>query len=68
MIPFWNYWDHRIFLGIVWVIFGHHQDDQKGQEYLKNRVLEDFGFLDANYDFVTHHIIPFWKYCDKGNI
>lgn len=41
MIPFWNYWDHRIFLGIVCGIFGHHQDDQKGQEYLKNRVLED---------------------------
>ena len=26
---------------IISAIFGHNQDDQKGQEYLKNRVLED---------------------------
>ena len=34
MIPFWNPWDHRRYLGIVCTIFGHPQNDQEGQKYL----------------------------------
>ena len=34
VIPFWNPWDHRSYLGIVCTIFGHPQNDQEGQKYL----------------------------------
>ena len=59
MIPFWNPWDHRSYLGIVCTIFGHPQNDQEGQKYLLKRVLEDFGCIDADYDIIAPYIIHF---------
>ena len=44
---------------IVSMIFGHHQEDQEGQECPKTGVLEDFGCLDGVYDIFTPHMIPF---------
>ena len=44
---------------IVSMIFGHHQEDQEGQECPKTGVLEDFGCLDGVYDIFTLHMIPF---------
>ena len=58
MIPFWNPWDHRSYLGIVCTIFGHPQNDQEGQKYLK-KVLEGFGCIDADYDIVAPYIYIF---------
>ena len=59
MIPFWNPWDHRSYLGIVCTIFGHPQNDQEGQKYLLKRVLEDFGCIDADYDIIAPYMIHF---------
>ena len=36
--------------------FGHHQDDQEGQEYPKTGDLEDFWCLDGYFAIVTTHI------------
>ena len=44
---------------IVFLIFGHHQEDQEGQECPKTGVLEDFRCLDGVYDIFTPHMIPF---------
>ena len=43
--------------GSVSRIFGHHQDDQEGQECPKTGVLEDFGCLDGDFVIVTTHMI-----------
>ena len=67
MIHFWNLWDHRSYLGIVIIIFGHPQDDQEGQEYLKI-VFDDFECIDADYDIVTLHMVHLWNYWDHGSI
>ena len=45
MIPFWNPWDHRSYLGIVGTIFGHPQNDEEGQKYLLKIVLRILGVL-----------------------
>ena len=44
---------------IVFLIFGHHQDPQEGQECSKIGVLEDFRCLDGVYDIFTPHMIFF---------
>ena len=67
MIPFWNPWDHRSYLGIVCTIFGHPQNDQEGQKYLLKRVLEDFGCIDADYDIIALYMIYFQNYWDNGS-
>ena len=59
MIPFWNPWDHRSYLGIVGTIFGHPQNDEEGQKYLLKIVLEDFGCIDADYDIIAHILYIF---------
>ena len=51
-------WEHS---KIVSRIFGHHQDDQEGQECPKKGVLEDFGCLDGGFVIVTLQLIPFWN-------
>ena len=55
------------YIEIVSRIFGHHQDDQEGQECPKTGVLEDFGCLDGGFDIVTPHMIPFWNPWDHGS-
>ena len=54
MIPFWNPWDHRSYLGIVCTIFGHPQNDQEGQKYL-----EDFGCINTDYEIIAPYMIHF---------
>ena len=47
------------------MMFGHHQEDQEGQECPKHGVLEDFGCLDGYFVIVPPHMIPFWNSWDN---
>ena len=47
--------------GRVYRTFGHHQEDQEGQEHPKHGVLEDFGCLHGYFGIVPPHMIPFWN-------
>ena len=49
-------------------MFGHHQEDQEGQECPKHGVLEDFGCLDVYFVIVSPHMIPFWNPWDIVSI
>jgi len=53
--------------GSVFRNFGHHQDDQEGQESPKTGYLEDFGCLDGNFTIATPHMILFWNPWDHGS-
>ena len=41
-------------------MYGHHQEDQEGQECPKHGVLEDFGCPDGYFVIVSPHMIHFW--------
>ena len=47
--------------GRVYRTFGHHQEDQEGQECSKHGILEDFGCLDVYFVIVPPHMIPSWN-------
>ena len=53
--------------GSVSKIFGHHQDDQEGQECPKSGDLEDSGYLDGDFVIIAPHMIQFWKPWDHGS-
>ena len=61
MILFRNPWDLGSTLEDFSKIFGHHQEDQEGQECPKHGVLEDFGCLDGYFVIVNSHMIHFWN-------
>ena len=54
--------------GSVYRIFGHHQDDQEGQECPKTGVLEDFRCLDEVFVIEPEHMTPFWNPWNQGSI
>ena len=57
----------RDYSGNVFRYFGHHLNDQEGQESLKTGYLEDFGCLDGYFTIVTPHMILFWNPWDHGS-
>ena len=52
---------HCEYFGRVYTTFGHHQEDQEGQESPKHGVLEDFCCFDGYFVIVPPHMIPFWN-------
>ena len=59
---------HCEYSGRVYTTFGHHQEDQEGQECPKHGVLEDFGCLDGYFVIVPLHMILFWNPWDIVSI
>ena len=53
---------------MVYMTYGHHQENQQGQECPKHWVLEDFGCLDVYFVIVPPHIIAFCNPWDVVSI
>ena len=52
--------EHCEYFGRVYRTFGHHQEDQEGQERPKHGVLEDFGCLDGYFVIVPSPFLNPW--------